>query len=128
MRFGLVPAKSDWKLDAVPDVVMLKGENHRDRVLTITEEEKYLSACKPLLCDFATVLVDTGTRPEECFRMRWEHVSWGSGRHGALSVTHGKTDAARRILPLTPRGTRNPPGPMGTSRETIGRVGLAIAY
>lgn len=91
-------------LDAVPEIIMLKGENHRDRVLTTTEEEKYLSACKPLLCDFATILVDTGMRPEECFRMRWEHVSWGSGRHGALSVTHGKTDAARRILPLTPRG------------------------
>jgi len=27
----------------------------------------------------------------------------GNGRHGALLVTHGKTAAARRVLPMTPR-------------------------
>src|SRR6201987_4089920 len=44
-----------------------------------------------------------GLRPEECFRLRWEALTWSNGRHGILLVTHGKTAAARRVLPMTPR-------------------------
>jgi integrase len=51
----------------------------------------------------ASVLVDTGMRPEECFRLSWEAVTWVNGRHGTLFVAHGKTAAARRVLPMTPR-------------------------
>ena len=35
--------------------------------------------------------------------MRWEHVTWLSGRNGALLITHGKTASARRVLPMTLR-------------------------
>jgi integrase len=49
----------------------------------------------------AAVLCDTGMRPEECFRLRWESITWANGRHGTLLVTHGKTAAARRVLPMT---------------------------
>lgn len=94
-------AKRWGVIEVVPDIVMLKGENHRDRVLTPDEESKYLAKASPLFRDVATILVDTAMRPEECFRMRWEHVTWVNGRHGSVSVTHGKTDAARRIIPLT---------------------------
>jgi len=45
----------------------------------------------------------TGLRPEECFRLRWESLTWTNGRNGTLLVTHGKTAAARRVLPMTPR-------------------------
>jgi integrase len=51
----------------------------------------------------ASVLVDTGMRPEECFRLPWEAIAWVNGRDGTLLVTHGKTAAARRVLPMTPR-------------------------
>ena len=34
---------------------------------------------------------------------RWEFVTWLNGRHGTLLVTHGKTAAARRLLPMTLR-------------------------
>jgi integrase len=44
-----------------------------------------------------------GLRPEECFRLRWEAITWVNGRNGVLLVTHGKTAAARRVLPMTPR-------------------------
>lgn len=33
----------------------------------------------------------------------WESITWVNGRDGSLLVTHGKTAAARRVLPLTPR-------------------------
>lgn len=42
-------------------------------------------------------------RPEECYRLRWEAMTWVNGRNGTLLVTHGKTKAARRMLPMTPR-------------------------
>jgi integrase len=51
----------------------------------------------------ATVLVDSGLRPDECYRLRWEEISWVNGRRGTLRVREGKTKAACRILPLTPR-------------------------
>ena len=42
-------------------------------------------------------------RPDECYRLRWEAVNWSNGRNGTILVTHGKTSAARRVLPLTRR-------------------------
>lgn len=45
-----------------------------------------------------TILLDCGLRPEECFRLRWEHI-----RDGAVHVPFGKTENARRTIPLTVR-------------------------
>lgn len=42
-------------------------------------------------------------RPEECYRLRWESITWSNGRNGTFLVTHGKTSAARRVLPMTAR-------------------------
>ena len=47
--------------------------------------------------------MDTGLRPEECYRLMWESITWCNGRNGTLLVTHGKTKAARRVIPMTPR-------------------------
>lgn len=63
----------------------------------------YLTAAAEPLASIATVLADTGMRPEDCYRLRWETITWVNGRNGTLLVTHGKTKAARRVLPLTPR-------------------------
>jgi integrase len=89
--------------DSTMKVRMLTGETHRERVVSFEEEARYLAAAPERLASIASVLVDTGMRPEECFRMRWEDVTWVNGRHGTLLVGHGKTPAARRVLPLTPR-------------------------
>ena len=90
----------EWgKVEKVlPKVKMLPGERHRERVLSADEEQSYLGAAKPLLRDVATVLIDCGLRPEECFRLRWENVS-----EEYLEVQHGKTAAARRRIPLSQR-------------------------
>jgi hypothetical protein len=34
---------------------------------------------------------------------RWEELTWMNGRNGTLLVTQGKTAAARRVLPMSPR-------------------------
>jgi integrase len=67
------------------------------------EEGRYLAAAPELLASVAVALVDSGMRPDECFRLRWEAVSWAVGRNGTMLVTHGKTAAARRVLPMSPR-------------------------
>lgn len=51
-----------------------------------------------LLRDLTTLLMDTGMRPDECYRLRWEHI-----RNGSVHVPYGKTANARRVIPLTPR-------------------------
>jgi integrase len=84
-------------------VRMLPGEKHREFVLKPGEEARYLAAAPEPLGSVATVLADTGLRPEECYRLRWEALSWSAGRNGTLLVTHGKTAAARRLLPMTLR-------------------------
>jgi integrase len=95
---------AEWDLlQTVPKMKMLPGERHRERVLSIEEEARYFTAAAEPLASIAAVLSDTGMRPEECYRLRWETITWVNGRNGSLLVTHGKTKAARRVLPFTPR-------------------------
>jgi integrase len=82
----------------LPNVRMLYGERRRERVLTEEEEKRYLDEAEPLLRDVATVLIDCGLRPEECFRLKWESV-----RDGFVEIQYGKTENARRRIPVTPR-------------------------
>src|SRR5215831_13636345 len=94
----------EWgDLDSAPKVQMLTGERRRERVITPDEEARYLAAAPEPLASIATVLADSGLRPDECFLLRWESITWVNGRYGTLLVTHGKTAAARRVLPMTPR-------------------------
>jgi len=95
VEWGIIPA--------APKVKLLRGERHRERVVSPEEEARYLAAAPEPLASIAAVLIDTGMRPEECFRLRWEAITWLNGRHGSLLVTHGKTAAARRMLPMRPR-------------------------
>lgn len=91
---------NEWaKVEKVlPSVRLLPGENHRDRVLTPQEEAAYLSKAGPLLREVTTLLLDCGLRPEECFRLRRENV-----RDSGIEIQHGKTEAARRRIPLSQR-------------------------
>jgi integrase len=88
---------------------MLPGERHRERVLTTEEEDIYFKGASSdammqyadpyLLRDVATILLDCALRPEECFRLRIANVS-----DGKIEVHFGKTENARRRIPMTPRG------------------------
>lgn len=90
-------------LESSPKVKFLSGEHRRERVISANEEALYLTAALPLLHDVSTALFDTGMRPEECHSLRWENVNWDGGRNGTVLVAKGKTKAARRLLPLSPR-------------------------
>jgi integrase len=94
----------EWDmLNRAPKVKVLSGERRRERVISTEEEARYLAAAPEPLASIASLLADTGMRPEECFRLRWDDVTWLNGRNGVLLVTRGKTAAARRVIPMTPR-------------------------
>jgi len=94
----------EWGVsESAPLIRMLPGARHREHVVTFDEEFQYLAAAPETVAHVSTILVDTGLRPEECFRLRWEAITWSNGRCGTFIVTHGKTVAARRVLPMTPR-------------------------
>jgi integrase len=81
----------EWGVStSAPKLKLLSGERHRERVISPSEEARYLTAAPDLLASTVTV-TDTGMRPAECFRLRWESVTWTNGRHGTVLITHGKT-------------------------------------
>jgi integrase len=93
---------AEWgAIEIAPLIKMLPGQRHREHVVTFEEEARYLAVAPEPLGSVAAILADTGMRPDECYRLRWESVTWTNGRNGTILVTHGKTAAARRVLPLT---------------------------
>lgn len=115
---------------ALPIVRMIPGSKRRERVLTADEEVAYLGAVftigedalagynralvgiratkrgeSPmpprdpfLMRDAATLLLECALRPEECHRLRWDEIA-----EGTIRVAHGKTQHARRVIPLSER-------------------------
>jgi integrase len=91
--------KADLPLrNPVSQVNFLKEENEQTRVLSYEEQERYLAVATPLLRDIATLLLETGMRPEEVYRIQPENVHL---TEGYLFNPYGKTKAARRRVPLT---------------------------
>ena len=92
----------EWgKLDKPVRIPLAKGERQRDRVLTDVEIKLYLDNCRQPWKDAATLILGTGMRPGEVYRLRWEHVLL-NGSGGMIQVSEGKSKAARRILPMIP--------------------------
>jgi integrase len=82
-----------------PKITLLNGEAARERVLRFEEESAYLAAAEPLLRTAATIMLDCGLRPDEVYRLSWRE----NYRDGRVIVHTGKTRAARRSVPVTPR-------------------------
>ena len=68
------------------------------RIVSHEEQARYLKQANPLLRDVATMMLETGMRPEEVFTIRKENVHLCQ-RY--LFVPIGKTKFARRNVPLT---------------------------
>src|SRR5262245_26518384 len=83
----------------VSDVEFLAENNEQTRVLTFDEQRKYLQAASNPLRDVATLIVETGLRPEEVFRITKDNVSIDLDQN-YVYIPYGKTKAARRRIPL----------------------------
>ncbi len=84
----------------VSRVKFFSEDNQQMRVVSLEEERLYLMAASQPLQDFATVMVDTGMRPEEVFRIERKNVFISQGY---LFIPFGKTKTAKRKIPLTSR-------------------------
>lgn len=79
-------------------VKFLAEQNQQERVLTFREQSFYLAACSDVLHDVATLILETGMRPEEVFTLRKSDVNV---QENYLAVQRGKTPAARRRIALS---------------------------
>ncbi|WP_263373919.1 tyrosine-type recombinase/integrase [Granulicella aggregans] len=86
-------------------VALATGEVQRERVLSERETAQYLAHCPQPWRDAATIMLDEGARPGEVFVLRWECVSLAEDGSGFIKIMDGKSKAARRTLPTTPRVT-----------------------
>jgi integrase len=68
------------------------------RIVSHEEERMYLSDADPLTRDIATLIVETGMRPNEVYRMRSENVHL---EERFVFIPEGKTKTARRNVPLS---------------------------
>ena len=98
----------DWgRLDHAPSIHELPQPKGRDRVLSFKEEAQYLAHASDNLRDATIIAVDTGMRPNsELFPLKWPDVDLTTrpeSPNGVIHVRQGKSDAARRSVPLTPR-------------------------
>jgi len=84
--------------NAVKDVQFLDEGPGQMRIVSHEEQQKYIAAASLLLRDVATLIVETGMRPEEVFNIRKEDVHL---KPPYLFVPHGKTRFARSHIQLT---------------------------
>ena len=100
----------EWRVIlSVPVIHLLPGEKISDRILDHEEEDTYLEAASPLLEEFASIAIDTGLRPEEILKMRWENVKFdpaGNAKYGYIHNPDSKSARAKRNLPMTARVKR----------------------
>jgi integrase len=81
-------------------VKFLTENNEQTRVLDYREEQIYLSAASQPLRDVAVIILETGMRPEEVYRIERENVHL---EEVYMFNPFGKTKAARRRIALTSR-------------------------
>lgn len=91
------------KKDLVPKnpvsrVKFLDENNQQTRVLSFAEQHRYLEVASRVLRDVATLMLETGMRPEEVYSIQAENVDLAKD---SIRIPRGKTAAARRTLRLT---------------------------
>jgi integrase len=83
-------------------VRFLAEDNEQTRVLSYHEQRQYLITASQPLRDIAVLLLETGMRPEEVYRIERENVHLSEGY---IFNPVGKTKAAKRRITLTAAGT-----------------------
>jgi integrase len=98
----LTPGEERKYLDAATAIGQDLSEGYRRALEGIRAVKRGQQPSKPdafLLRDVATVLIDCGLRPEECFRLNWQE----SIQDGAIEIHMGKGRGSRRRIPGSQR-------------------------
>jgi integrase len=98
----------EWgKLPYAPTIHELPQPDGRNQIVSFADEAMYLANASENLRDATILAVDTGMRPDsELFSLEWPNVELTArpeSPHGAIYVREGKTENAKRSIPLTPR-------------------------
>jgi len=79
-------------------VSFLKEGSGRTRVVSFEEEVSYMAQASQPLKDIAQIILDTGLRPEESFRIKVQCLDFSAG---TIFNPFGKTKAAQRKVTMT---------------------------
>ena len=82
--------------------IRLRKENRRTAVWDARMEEKLLKVAGQLLRDVFLLSHDSGMRPDEIIRLRWEDILWD---RNLIFAQEGKIRKATRYVPLSERAT-----------------------
>lgn len=91
---------AEWGVVRAVPRIRLAKEHGRSLLIDRETEARLLAVAAQPLRDVLVIMLDTGMRPQEVFRMRWEHVDW---ELGTIFVPYGKTQNSRRHVPLSQR-------------------------
>lgn len=75
-------------------------EQGREILIGADAEAKLLRVAAQPLRDVFVIMQDTGMRPQDVFRLRWEYVNW---QKGIVFIPYGKTKNSRRYVPMSER-------------------------
>jgi integrase len=89
-----------WGLSGIAPKIRLQKEKRRTLLIDSERERQLLSFARQPLLDVVVIMQDTGLRPDEVLRMRWEHIDW---LNETVSNSAGKTERARRMVPISER-------------------------
>ena len=120
----------DAELLANVPKIALRKENERSAIFSAEQEKALLDSAPQPLRDVFLISQDSGLRPDEVIRMRWDNVLWDKN---LIFNPNGKTRKARRHVPLSERvravlrtANRREHKPVGVS-FTYGRRGRQSA-
>ncbi|MGA8089474.1 MAG: tyrosine-type recombinase/integrase [Terracidiphilus sp.] len=91
---------TEWGLIGATPKIKLAKEQGRSEIIDNESETKLLAAAKQPLQDVLTIMLDTGMRPGEVFRMCWEDISW---ERRTIFIPKGKTPRSRRYVVMSER-------------------------
>jgi integrase len=80
--------------------IKLRKEKQRSSVFNAEREKAVLASAPQPLRDVFLISEDSGLRPDELIRMRWENVLWDKN---LIYNPYGKTEKSRRYVPLSNR-------------------------
>ena len=80
--------------------IALRKENERSATFSAELEKALLDAAPQPLRDVFLITQDSGLRPDEVIRMRWDNVLWDKN---LIFNPDGKTQKSRRHVPLSER-------------------------
>jgi integrase len=90
----------EWGVIGAAPVIKMVEEQGREQVIEAWMEQKILLLGLQPLSDVLLIMLDTGMRPAEVFRMRWEHVHW---ERDVVFVPRSKSKKSKRFVGMTSR-------------------------